>query len=82
MSSIQTVSSERVVSLLQELKSIMLGASIDDSWMDIQKASKYCDVSPATLRRNLDKGLKASTTTGKMLFKKSELEKWLTKGEK
>ena len=55
----------------------MLGSKKDDSWMDIQKASKYCDVSPATLRRNLAKGLKASTTTGKMLFKKSDLEEWL-----
>ena len=68
----------RVIELLQELKSIMLGSKKDDSWMDINKASKYCDVSCATLRRNVDTfKLKASKQTGKMLFKKSELEEWL-----
>ena len=67
----------RVIELLQELKSIMLGSKKDDSWMDINKASKYCDVSTATLRRNVGKGLRASSTTGKMLFKKSDLEEWL-----
>ena len=68
----------RVIELLQELKSIMLGSKKDDSWMDINKASKYCDVSSATLRRNVESNrLKASKQTGKMLFKKSELEEWL-----
>ena len=68
----------RVIELLQELKSIMLGSKKDDSWMDINKASKYCDVSSATLRRNVESNrLKASKQTGKMLFKKSDLEDWL-----
>ena len=73
----------RVIELLQELKAIMLGNKKDDSWMDINKASKYCDVSCATLRRNIvnpdhpERTLKASSTTGKMLFKKSDLEEWL-----
>ena len=68
----------RVIELLQELKSIMLGKKKDDSWMDINKASKYCDVSSATLRRNVESNrLKASKQTGKMLFKKSDLEDWL-----
>ena len=68
----------RVIELLQELKSIMLGSKKDDSWMDINKASKYCDVSCATLRRNVKANkLVASQETGKMLFKKSELEQWL-----
>ena len=68
----------RVIELLQELKAIMLGNKKDDSWMDINKASKYCDVSCATLRRNVKANkLVASQETGKMLFKKSELEQWL-----
>ena len=68
----------RVIELLQELKSIMLGSKKDDSWMDINKASKYCDVSCATLRRNVKANkLIASQETGKMLFKKSHLEEWL-----
>tara|TARA_B100001142_G_C13833783_1_gene461511 strand:- start:151 stop:372 length:222 start_codon:yes stop_codon:yes gene_type:complete len=68
----------RVIELLQELKSMMLGQKKQEKWMDINKASKYCDVSCATLRRNVKANrLNASTQTGKMLFKVSELEKWL-----
>ena len=68
----------RVIELLQELKSIMLGSKKDDSWMDINKASKYCDVSCATLRRNVKANkLVASNKLGKMLFKESDLEQWL-----
>ena len=67
----------RVMELLQEIKTMIMGNQIQDKWMDINKASKYCDVSCATLRRNVGKGLKASSTTGKMLFKKSDLEEWL-----
>ena len=68
----------RVIELLQELKSIMLGKKKQEQWMDINKASKYCDVSCATLRRNVKANkLNASQQTGKMLFKESELEQWL-----
>ena len=73
----------RVIELLQELKSIMLGEKKDDKWIGINEASEYCGVSTATLRRNVisekhPKGtLKASNKTGKLLFKKSELEEWL-----
>ena len=68
----------RIIELLQELKSLLLGKETDEKWMDINKASKYCDVSSATLRRNVKSSkLSASKQTGKMLFKKSELEQWL-----
>ena len=67
----------RIIELLQELKSIILGEKKDDKWIGINEASEYCGVSTATLRRNVGKGLKASNTTGKLLFKKSDLEEWL-----
>ena len=73
----------RVIELLQELKSIMLGENKDDKWIGINEASEYCGVSTATLRRNVisekhpNGTLKASNKTGKLLFKKSELEEWL-----
>ena len=55
-----------------------MGNQVQDKWMDINKASKYCDVSCATLRRNVKANkLIASQETGKMLFKKSHLEEWL-----
>jgi len=68
----------RVMELLQEIKTMIMGNQIQDKWMDINKASNYCDVSCATLRRNVKANkLIASQETGKMLFKKSHLEEWL-----
>ena len=68
----------RVMELLQEIKTMIMGNKVQDKWMDINKASKYCDVSCATLRRNVKANkLVASQETGKMLFKKSHLEEWL-----
>ena len=68
----------RVIELLQEIKSMMLGEKKQDRWMDINKASKYCDVSCTTLRRNVKENrLSASKKLGKLLFKESELEIWL-----
>ena len=68
----------RVMELLQEIKTMIMGNQVQDKWMDINKASKYCDVSCATLRRNVKANkLIASQETGKMLFKKSHLEEWL-----
>ena len=72
------ISNERVVSLISEIKGLLINKQENDQWRDIKKASKYCDVSCATLRRNVKANkLVASQETGKMLFKKSELEQWL-----
>ena len=47
-------------------------------WMDITETSQYTGVSKSTLRRNVQTGsLKASSKTGKMLFKISNVERWL-----
>ena len=80
MASTQTVSETRVISLIKDIKNLLTNEAINDKWMDINKASKYCDVCPQTLRRSVKaKKLEASQTTGKMLFKRSKLEEWLTK---
>ena len=68
----------RVIELLQEIKSLLTEKPIKENWIGVQEASKYCGVSTATLRRNVNANkLSASTRTGKLLFKKSELENWL-----
>ena len=47
-------------------------------WMSIKEASNYSGLSVSTLRRAIDDGrLKASRSTGKLLFKPSEIERWL-----
>ena len=68
----------RIMEALEELKSLIIGKPKEEKWIGIREASKYCGVSSATLRRNVEKNkLEASTATGKLLFKKSELESWL-----
>ena len=66
------------MSLLNDIKSLLKNEQINDKWLDIKGASEYCSLSPMTLRRNVKSGnLKASNVTGKMLFKRSELEAFL-----
>ena len=49
-----------------------------DTWMTIKEACEYCRLSEPTLRRNIRFGsLKVSKRTGRLLFKKSEIDKWL-----
>tara|TARA_R100000353_G_C6339665_1_gene149987 strand:- start:264 stop:491 length:228 start_codon:yes stop_codon:yes gene_type:complete len=69
----------RIVELLKEIKGMLTGNSVNDNWLNINEASEYCGVSPSTLRRNIkDNSLKASKRLGKLLFKKADLENWLT----
>ena len=68
----------RVIELLQEIKSLIMGKPKQEKWIGINEASKYSGCSSQTLRRNIKSNrLKASTTTVKLLFKKSDLESWL-----
>tara|TARA_Y100000361_G_scaffold106347_1_gene96096 strand:- start:143 stop:379 length:237 start_codon:yes stop_codon:yes gene_type:complete len=74
---------ERIVSLINDVKNLLLNKEATDNWIGVNEASKYCGVSTATLRRHVkDNKLSASQATGKLLFKRSELEKWLTKETK
>ena len=68
----------KIVELLKEIKSMIQGKKSEDGWMDIKKTSDYTAVSRSTIRRAVQNGsLKASKTTGKLLFKVSDVEKWL-----
>ncbi len=68
----------RIVELLKEIKSLIIGQPKKDKWIDINEASEYTSLSSSTLRRNIKDGkLKASKKLGKILFLKSDLKKWL-----
>jgi|TARA_Y100000031_G_scaffold150069_1_gene188840 excisionase family DNA binding protein len=68
----------KIVELLKEIKSMIQGKKSEDRWMDIKKTSDYTAVSRSTIRRAVQNGsLKASNTTGKLLFKVSDVERWL-----
>ena len=67
----------RVIQKLNEILSLMKGND-PSRWMDIKKTSDYTAVSRSTIRRAVQNGsLKASNTTGKLLFKVSDVERWL-----
>jgi excisionase family DNA binding protein len=67
------------IRILEILKEIMSQLPIKaDNWMDIEAASEYAAVSPQTLRRAFTRGeLRVSDKTGKRLFKKADVDRWL-----
>ena len=51
---------------------------LEKSWMDIKKVARYSSTSISTIRRAVASGrLKTSKVTGKLLFKKDWVDKWL-----
>lgn len=70
---------------LEEIKTLIIDLTYskndtNNSWLDINQATRYCSCSVSTIRRNIDSGsLKVSTKLGKLLFKKSDLDNWLNK---
>ena len=67
----------RVISILNEIKSLITVKS-SNRWLDIKEVSNHTSVSNSTIRRAVQRGeLKASHSTGKLLFKVSDVERWL-----
>ena len=68
----------RIMEMLEELKSLVI-TNHHNKWMNINEICNYTSVSESTIRRAVRRGkLKASTSTGRLLFKKSNVDKWLT----
>ena len=67
----------KIISTLNEIKSLITGKS-SNRWLDIKEVSNHTSVSDSTIRRAVQRGeLKASHSTGKLLFKVSNVERWL-----
>ena len=67
----------RIIEQLDEIKSILKKVN-DNNWRKIAEVIQYYSVSDSTTRRAVKKGvLKASQATGRLLFKKSNVDKWL-----
>ena len=67
----------RILEQLDEIKSILTG-KMNDKWMTIKEVTQYSNLSESTIRRASKRGvLKASQSTGRLLFKKSNVDKWL-----
>ena len=66
----------RILEILEEINSKLSNPT--DEWMDMNTASEYSSVSKQTIRRAFRKAkLKVSDKTGKRLFKKADIDKWL-----
>ena len=62
--------------MLQDIKNLL--KSSNTRWLSLKDAVKYTSMSDATLRRAVKSGaLKASHRTGKLLFKVTDIERWL-----
>ena len=49
-----------------------------DEWLNISQAAQYAKLSEQTIRRYVKLGsLKVSKKTGRLLFQKSNLDRWL-----
>jgi excisionase family DNA binding protein len=68
----------RVVEMLNEIKTLILG-KVNERWLTLKEVAEYTSVSESTIRRAIKKGvLKASDKTGRLLFKVSDVDRWLT----
>ena len=66
--------------ILNKLNEILSHIKDNDKsrYIDINEVSELCSISKSTIRRNVKSNqLKASDTTGKLLFKVSDVEDWL-----
>ena len=67
----------RTLELLNEIKGLIQD-KVSDRWLCIRDVCEYASVSESTVRRAVRKGsLKASHSTGKLLFKVSSVDRWL-----
>lgn len=63
---------------LSNLEKLVRSIVLPDQWIDIEDAAVYSSTSKSTIDRSVKKGtLKCSKKTGKRLFRRSEIDKWL-----
>ena len=56
-----------------------LDGKYTNRYLGINQVSKFCSVSPSTIRRSVERGsLKCSRRVGKLLFLESDVRKWLS----
>mgnify|MGYP005744787277 FL=1 len=68
----------RAIELLNEIKGLIQN-KVSDRWLSIREVCEYASISESTVRREIKRGvLKASNQTGRLLFKVSNVDKWLS----
>lgn len=63
---------------LSKIDNMIENLTYPKNWMGIQEAAQYSELSVSTLRRAIVKGyLKASRSTGKLLLRRMDIDRWL-----
>ena len=66
-----------IIERLDEIKHIVK-SEVSNRWLNMKEVCDYSGLSNSTIRRAINKGvLKASHSTGKLLFKMSDVDRWL-----
>ena len=66
-----------IIERLNEIKHIVK-SEVSNRWLNMKEVCDYSGLSNSTIRRAVHKGvLKVSTGTGKLLFKISDVDRWL-----
>ena len=66
-----------IIERLDEIKHIVK-SEVSNRWLNMKEVCDYSGLSNSTIRRAVHKGvLKVSTGTGKLLFKVSDVDRWL-----
>ena len=66
-----------IIEHLKEIKALILERK-QDKWLTIKDVAQYTNLSKSTIMRCIRKGqLKVSNKIGKLLFKRSDVDKWL-----
>ena len=67
----------QIINLLHEIK-MELKNNKNNIWMDIKKVCEVTTLSASTVRRAVNRGkLKCSKKLGKLLFKESDVKRWI-----
>jgi excisionase family DNA binding protein len=71
----------RILEKLDHILNLLKGKEPKDGWMDIKQVAEYSSLSRSSIRRSCSLGtLKYSDSHGKFLFKKSDVERWISNG--
>ena len=71
----------RIIEKLDYILKLLKGEEVQDGFLDINGVVKYSSMSKSSVRRACADGrLKYIDSQGKHLFKKSDVERWLTNG--
>ena len=67
----------KILEEIRDLKSLVNG-KLAERWLSITDVTQYTALSDSTIRRAVKRGeLKCSRRTGKLMFKKIDVERWL-----